>query len=134
MAESVKKANEGGSAKSVPEVKGLAELLREIDLAENPWMDPEWDWERDLFPPTHPYARVAGDVQELRQEKEDRGKVLASVRSEIEDLVAEIPALQKRAQAALDEGGHKAELQRAEILGRIAERKDLRVLLKRFEQ
>lgn len=54
MAESVKKSNEGGSAKSVPEVKGLAELLREIDLAENPWKDPEWDLERDLFPQTHP--------------------------------------------------------------------------------
>ena len=134
MAESVKKSNEGGSAKSVPEVRGLAELLREIDLAENPWKDPEWDLERDLFPQTHPYARVAGDVQKLRQEKEDLDQIIASVRSEIEELIAEIPALQRRAQAALDEGGHKAELQRADILGRIAERKDLRVLLKRFDQ
>lgn len=134
MAESAKKANEGGSAKSVAEVKGLAELLREIDLAEKPWMDPEWDWDRDLFPPTHPYARVANDVQELHQAIEDRDKVLASVRSEIKDLIEEVPVLQKRAQAALDEGGHKAELQRADILGRVDERKALRVLLKRFEQ
>ena len=83
MAESVNKSNEGGSAKSVPEVKGLADLLREIDLAENPWKDPEWDLERDLFPQTHPYARVAGDVQKLRQEKEDLDQIIASVRSEI---------------------------------------------------
>lgn len=133
MVESAKKAQEGRPAESVPEAKGLAELLNEIDLAENPWKDPDWDPLEISFPPTHPYARVANDVQKLRQTIEDRDKVLASVRSAIEELIAEVPALQRRAQAALDEGGHKAELQRADILGRISERKDLRVLLKRFE-
>lgn len=134
MVESVRKGNGERSAESVPEAKGLAELLREVHVAESPWMDPEWNPVQDLFPPTHPYARVADDVQELRQTIENRDKALASIRSEIEGLIADIPALQRRAQVALDEGGHKAELQRAELLGRIAERKDLRVLLKRFEK
>jgi hypothetical protein len=133
MVESAKKAQEGRPAESVPEAKGLAELLNEIDLAENPWKDPGWDPLEISFPPTHPYARVANDVQKLRQTIEDRDKVIASVRSEIEGLIAGVPALQQRAQAALEEGGQNAELQRAHIRGRIAERQDLRVLLKRFD-
>jgi hypothetical protein len=134
MVESAKKANEGRSAANVPEAKGLAELLDEINVARNPWLAPNYDWLASPLREPHAYARVADDVQALHQAIEDRDKVLASVRSEIENLIAEVPALQQRAQAVLDEGGHRAELQRAELLGRISVRQGLRDLLKRFEK
>lgn len=134
MTESAQDASGGRSAAGRSEAKNLNDLLHEIRLTEEPWWDSDWDPLTDPLPGTHPYARVAEDIAGLQGKIDSRDKQLASVRSFIEGMIEEVPALRRQAQAVLDEGGHNAELQRAEIKGRIATRQQLSVLLKRLEQ
>lgn len=114
------------------ESKTLTDLEREVSLARNPLGD--FGADPFTFPSVHPYAQVVDDVGELRQVIQGRDQELAVVRSSIQEMIDEIPRLQREAQAAEDDGGQQAELKRARILGRIDVLKELGALLKRRGQ